>query len=203
MWFDQHGKSRDKVHRNCIISKFVCEHSNVKTEMYIQMNTVLFVAGGSSHALLWLYKESVFRGLRCGDAWHGGVKLPVKPTETGKGHRQQHTWRVSLCFLTVSVWLSVWLCVCVGQRWVGGYECVSIPLYFWKPHGMKQQVHLHTRHSAHGGLSVSVSILLFSPATIIHTCTHTLNIQTHNFLQPHTHAPMYSSDFEHHIWYRF
>lgn len=45
------------------------------------------------------------------------MKPPVKPTEIGMGQRQQHTWRVSLCFLTVSA-LSVWLCVCLG--WGGG-----------------------------------------------------------------------------------
>lgn len=136
-----------------------------------------------------LYKESVFRGLQCGDAWRGGVKLPVKPTETGKGHRKQHTRRVSLCFLTVSV-LSVWLCVCVGWSW-GGCECVSMPLYFWKPHGMTQRVHWNTWHDTHGGPSVSVSIHWPNPfpshcrthmhihtstqfSATTHTCTHVL-----------------------------
>lgn len=70
------------------------------------------VGENPSHALLWPHKETVFRVRQCGDAWHVGVKLPVKPTETGMGHEQQHTWRVSLCFLTVSA-----LSVCVGWRW--------------------------------------------------------------------------------------
>lgn len=96
------------------------------------MNTLWCVAEGSSHALLWLYKESVFRGLQCGDAWHGSVKLAVKPTETGMGHRQQHRWRVSLCFFTLSA-LSVWLCVCVGWRDVSVclYLCIFGNLMVW------------------------------------------------------------------------
>lgn len=126
-----------------------------------------------------------------------------KTTEIGTGHRQQHTWRVSLCFLTVSA-LSVWLCVCVGWRW-RRCECVSIPLYFWKPHGMKQHVHLHTWHRIHGGLSVTVSIHKpprpLPSTTTTHTCTHILQTKTHNFLQaPLTHALI---KVQHYIWYQF
>ena len=92
-------------------------------------HTVWCVAEAPSHALLWLHKESVFGGLQCGDAWHVGVKPPVKPTETGKGHRQQRTWRVSLRSLTVSV-LCVWLCVCVGvEEEVGLWVCVHTSVF--------------------------------------------------------------------------
>lgn len=96
---------------------------------HIHTHTVWCVAEAPSHALLWLHKESVFGGLQCGDAWHVGVKPPVKPTETGKGHRQQRTWRVSLRSLAVSV-LSVWLCVCVGvEEEVGLWVCVHTSVF--------------------------------------------------------------------------
>lgn len=97
----------------------MCRQRCIYTER--EGETVCCVAKGSSHVPLWLYNGSVFRGLQCGDAWHGGVKLPVKPTETGKGHRQQHTLGVSLCFLTVPL-LSV-LLVFLETTW---YETSSL-----------------------------------------------------------------------------
>lgn len=153
-------------------------------------NILVCVAEAPSHALLWLYKESVFRGLQCGDAWHGGVKLPVKPTETGKGHRQQHTWRVSLCFLTVSV-----LSVCVGWRlgweWgglsVGPYLCIFGNHMVWN----SMFTCTHGTELIEDNQWVWASTKPPPPHSFPHTCTHILYIQTHNILQPHTHAHTY------------
>ncbi len=139
------------------------------THTHKKMNTVGCVAEGPSHALLWLYKESVFRVLQCGEAWHSSVKLPVKPTETGKGHRQQHTW-VSLCFP---------LCVCVLSVWLfEGYVCPYLFIFG------NDTVWNSTLAGTHG---TALSPPLISPP--ISVCVHTLNIQTNKFsATTHTHA---------------
>lgn len=102
------------------------------------------VTARDSRAALLVHKEPVFRGIQCGHAWHCGVKLPVKTTVTGTGHRQQQqqqqTWWVTVSFLTTSA-----PSVCPGWRWWGRTcEHVSSLGYFWKPHGTRQHVHLHT-----------------------------------------------------------
>lgn len=161
--------------------KRTCKNRLRHTHAHAQMSSVCCVAEGSSHVLLWLYKGSVFRGLQCGDAWHGGVKLPVKPTETGKGHRQQHTWRVSLRFLTASL-LSVCLRVEGLGRWGGGHTSVFLETT-WNETSCSL-----TYMVEHSWRTISKCEHLITP----HPTPYT---HTHNFLQPLTHAPTLSTTY--------
>lgn len=72
------------------------------------------------------------------------VKLPVKPTETGTGHRQQHRWRVSLCF-SLSVFMQG------GEMSVfletSRYETTRIPAHMAGEHERPTRLSLQYIHA--------------------------------------------------------
>lgn len=161
------------------------------------MNCVCCVAEGASHALLCLYKGSVLGGLQCGDAWHGGVMLPVKPSETGKGHRQQHTGRVNLCFLTASS-LSVLLGVCV-ECWMedgagggaGGHTSLFLETTWYEISCS------HTHMAGHCWRTISEHWASSNPPRLC-PIGHRTHTNTQFSATRHT-----RTDMEHHIWYWF
>lgn len=106
---------------------------NPNTPSQTQIHKVWCVAEGPSHALLWLYKESVFRGL---SVWRCVTQRCEAACKT---HRNRYGSQAT-AYMEGQPVLSHCVCAeclavcCAGWRWRwrwrGVSECVSIPSVF-------------------------------------------------------------------------
>lgn len=138
--------------------------------MFSKMSAECFYAGGPSHALLWPYKESVFRGIT---AWRS---VTWRCEAVCKTHRSRYGSRPRVLKSDRPLPLSLGLHSVFGhvfeQGGGGGWgESVSIMLYFWKPHETRQRVHMH-RHEGPVATGLPSFNYLYHTHPHIFTWTH-------------------------------